>query len=78
MPLKNWWDAIKIEGVRFGYFVKPKKSWLILKDGAKEDECRKLFETSPIDITVQGKRHLGAALGSIEFRNEYIDEKVGK
>ena len=37
-PLKEWWDLIKMEGTKYGYFVKPTKSWLILKDGSKLEE----------------------------------------
>ena len=77
-PLKVWWEEIQKEGVKFGYFVKPTKSWIILKDHTKLDECKNLCESSPISITVEGKRHLGAALGSSSFKNEYIDEKVSK
>ena len=77
-PLKEWWDLIQKEGVNFGYYVKPEKSWLILKDPSKLEECQKLFESSPINITIEGKRHLGAALGSTEFKNKYIDDKVLK
>ena len=75
-PLKQWWDGIKHQGVKFGYFVKPSKSWLILKDSSKVKEAEELFKNSPINITVEGKRHLGAALGTEEFKNEYIDDKV--
>ena len=77
-PLKEWWELIQKEGIKFGYFVKPSKSWLILKDSSKYDECKKLFESSPINITIEGKRHLGAAIGSSDFKNEYIDGKVEK
>ena len=49
-PLREWWDLIEREGKKFGYFVKPKKSWLILKDGSKLEECQKLFESSPIKV----------------------------
>ena len=75
-PLRKWWDLIKTEGVKSGYYVKPTKSWLILKDASKLDECEELFRSAPINITLAGKRHLGAAIGSTEFKNEYIDEKV--
>ena len=75
-PLKQWWDLIKKEGVKYGYFVKPTKSWLILKDNSKLTECKELFASSPINITVEGKRHLGAAIGSPDYKNEYIDDKV--
>ena len=42
----------------------------------KLDECKELFADSQINITLEGKRHLGAALGSVNFKDEYIDEKV--
>ena len=75
--LKKWWDVIKDEGTKFGYHVKPSKSWLILKSPEKLEECRQLFGTS-INMTLEGKRHLGAALGSNNFKEEYINEKVQK
>ena len=58
--------------------MKPTKSWLILKDSGKLEECKELFKQSPINITVEGKRHLGAAIGSLDYKNHYIDEKVKK
>ena len=39
-------------------------------------EAENIFKHSPIKITTSGKRHLGAAIGSIEFRTSYMDEKV--
>ena len=63
---------------KYGYYVKPSKSWLILKDPSKIDDCKELFSSSPINITVEGKRHLGAAIGSSSFKNEYMDNKVEK
>ena len=76
--LRNWWDLIKSDGVKYGYYVKPSKSWLVLKNPDKLEDCKRLFESSPINITVQGKRHLGASIGSHEFKNSYIDDKVAK
>ena len=75
--LKIWWEFLIKEGERFGYYVKPSKSWLILKNPEKIREAEEMFnEGSPINITTSGKRHLGAALGSDEFKQAYIDEKV--
>jgi hypothetical protein len=76
--LKSWWDAIKQEGIKYGYFVKPTKSWLILKDAGKLAECQELFKDSQINITVEGKRHLGTSIGTLQFKEEYINEKVRK
>ena len=30
--LKEWWVKIIEEGKKYGYYVKPSKSWLILKN----------------------------------------------
>ena len=61
---------------KLGYFVNETKSWLILKKPEDDDVARSLFANSSIKITTCGKRHLGAALGSEEFKKEYITEKV--
>ena len=42
------------------------------------NECQEIFKDSPINITVDGKRHLGASIGTLEFKEEYINEKVRK
>ena len=76
--LREWWDMIKSEGIKYGYYVKPSKSWIVLKDPAKLSECERIFESSPINITVEGKRHLGAAIGSQNHKNEYIDTLILK
>ena len=74
--LKRWWDLIQIEGKKYGYFVKPSKSLLILKDSSKLLETKILFDDSPIKMTTSGKRHLGAAIGSMEYKDLYMEEKV--
>ena len=76
--LKEWWKDISTEGAKYGYFVKPSKSWLVLKDSSKLQETTQLFQDTPINITVEGKRHLGAAVGTNEFKEDYISEKVKK
>ena len=58
--------------------MKPSKSWLILKNPEKYNEAEDLFKESPINITVDGKRHLGAALGTEVYKTTYIDEKVAE
>ena len=74
--LREWWAQVIVEGEKYGYFVKPSKSWLILKDANRKEEAELLFKECPINITTSGKRHLGATLGTQEFKATYIDEKV--
>jgi hypothetical protein len=74
--LREWWITVAKEGEKYGYFVKPSKSWLILKDEGRKEEAENLFMDCPINITTSGKRHLGATIGTQEFKTSYIDEKV--
>ena len=74
--LKRWWTLVTEEGRKFGYVVKPTKSWLILKDPRNLTTAETLFADAPLKITTEGKRHLGAALGTPEFKNSYIKDKV--
>ena len=74
--LKNWWDLVTVEGRKRGYHVKPSKSWLIVKDESKLSEAETIFRDSPLKITTAGKRHLGAALGTNDYKTSYMTEKV--
>ena len=76
--MKTWWDLLALEGRKYGYHVKPSKSWLIVKDENKLQEAEYIFRHSSIKITTAGKRHLGAALGTDEFKNSYMSEKVNE
>ena len=35
-----------------------------------------LFANSRVNIIAEGKRHLGAVIGSTEYRNEYVKHLV--
>ncbi len=41
-----------------------------------ETKARQLFAYTDVHITIQGKRHLGAAIGSRTFTEEYVCGKV--
>ena len=78
ISLKKWWDNVIIEGEKYGYFVNESKSWIIIKDPAKLQEAQRIFSDSAIKFTTDGKRHLGAAIGTDDFRAQYVGEKVEK
>ena len=73
--LKFWWDAILRYGPYIGYEAKASKSWLIIKE-EYENCARELFYGSDLNITVKGKKHLGAIIGSEEFKKEYVEELI--
>ena len=75
--LLQWYDHLVIEGVRFGYFVNGKKSWLIVKTQEAKERAEKIFGDR-VNITTEGQRHLGAVLGSKSFKDQYCEEMVDK
>ena len=77
-PLKNWWTNIISEGGRIGYYVNEKKLWLIIKNEALLENATNLLSDNKVNITTEGKRYLGAAISSNEFRKKYVNEKVSK
>ena len=60
----------------FGYYVNEKNSWLIIKSEGFLETATNLFRDSKVNIKREGKRHLGVAIGSNEFRVKYVTEKV--
>ena len=57
--LKYWWGTLCELGPKFGYFLQPKKSWLIVKSDCF-DKAIHVFNDTNIQIATQGRRHLGA------------------
>ena len=75
LNLKVWWTMLSSSGPSYGYFVNPGKTWLIVKPQHVHD-AKELFSGTGIGITSEGKRLLGAALGSRSFIESYISDKV--
>ena len=73
--LGAWWDDLVARGPSFGYYPKASKTFLVVKEEYAEEAERAFADTS-VNITTQGKRHLGAAIGSMAFRDEFVSEKV--
>ena len=73
--IKIWWDTLITEGPKYGYYPKPSKSFLIVRQHYKEYAVR-IFAGSNIKITTEGTRQLGALLGHISFKVERIRNEV--
>ncbi len=73
--LKTWWDDLIELGLTFGYYPNGSKTHLIVKPEHKEI-ARQLFTDTGVNVSIEGKRHLGAALGSRTFTEEYVTNKV--
>ena len=74
--VKAWWDEINQHGPYIGYYPNARKSCLIVKEQYYE-QAKEIFKDDNIMITTEGHRHLGAIIGTDEFKNSYI-EKMAK
>lgn len=61
--LKEWWEQIVKSGPEHSYYPNALKTWLVVTRG-KELDAATLFEEMEVSITTNGKKHLGAAIGT--------------
>ena len=73
--LFSWWEKLVEHGPQYGYCPKACKSSLVVKQGFEGKACQ-MFEGTGLRVTQEGSVHLGIPLGSTEFQNRCIDEKV--
>ena len=73
--VKQWWDELRQAGSPLGYYPNPKKCWLVVKP-EKEGRAKEMFAGTGINITTEGRKHLGAALGSRSYLEHYVGGKV--
>ena len=76
--LRNWWDELCNTGPKLGYFPNNSKTVLILKDKSSLPKAQEIFGTTGVKITINGERHLGAVVGTQEYRDTYVKQKVEK
>ncbi|KAI6649484.1 hypothetical protein LOD99_11849 [Oopsacas minuta] len=62
-------------GSGLGYFPNLNKTWLVVKPEFL-NEATEIFKDTVICITTSGRRYIGAAIGSIQFKETYVKEKV--
>ena len=73
--IKNLWDEICKHGPPLGYNPNATKSCLIVKEEMK-DLATDIFKNTGITITTEG--HLGAVIGSPEFKRIFTKNLVDK
>ena len=75
VDLYEWWKKLETTGKKFGYLTNAKKSWIVVKPEKKE-EVEQIFKDTSLQITIEGQKHLGAVIGSEEYKTEYVRAKV--
>ena len=73
--LRDWWDKLVTLGPTYGYHVNATKTWLISKEHCYT-EASNLFEDTQVNVTSEGRPHLGAAIGTESYINSYVKQKV--
>ena len=75
--LRRWWDTLMQSDPNYGYYPQPTKSWLIAKENKLEEAVR-VFGGTNIQISTEGKRRLGAVIGTEENEKNHINDKNSK
>ena len=74
--VKKWWEHLKETGPKYGYYPKPSKTHIIAKSQEIKERVEELFGSEGIQVTVDGQRHIGAVIGSENFKEEFVMKKV--
>ena len=77
VSLKQWWNCLSTFGPLYGYHPNAAKTSLVVRE-EQEEEAKRIFEGTGISVTTEGKKHLGAALGSSSFVEDFVSHKVDK
>ena len=64
--IRKWWDELLAAGPDLGFYPNAKKF----------KEANDVFAGTGINITTEGRKHLGAALGQRSYLEEYVGGKV--
>ena len=73
--LRNWYKYLEEIGDLYGYHVNKSMCWLIVKSEQMAEKAKQIFGEF-VKITTHGKRHLGAVLGSENYKREYCENLV--
>ena len=73
--LKKWRDNLSNIGPAFGYYVNPRKTWLVTKDNLVH-LAAEVFGDSSINVITDGRPVLGFPIGKLEYIEEFVSLKV--
>ena len=73
--LFSWWKKLCDSGPSYGYYANADKTWLVVKE-QHLNKGEDIFKNYNINITSEGRPHLGAPLGNENFTNSYVSNMV--
>ena len=72
--LKRWLELTTL-GPKIGYTPNASKSWLVIKQ-EYEHLATDTFLGTKVNVTTNGRKHLGAAIGSVKHKEEHVNRLV--
>ena len=75
VKLRAWWSSLCEHGPRYGYHANVSKTWLVVKEQSHA-AATALFEETGIKITTEGRALLRAPIGTNQYKDNFISEKV--
>ena len=78
--LRKWWDNITQHGPPLGYKPNAAKSSLIVKKKLAEHKelAENIFEGTNVIIRIDGSKHLGAVIGTSDYKETFIKNLVNQ
>ena len=73
--LRGWWDKLQKFGPNYGYITNPLNSLLVVKEH-RLAEAEAAFEGTGIQVSSEGGRYLGSAIGGNAFKEAFVENKV--
>ena len=73
--IRSHWELLQQVGPLYGYFPKSSKFYLVIKEEYLEN-ATETFRESEVKIATEVKKHLGAAIGSKDFKVSYVKSLV--
>ena len=73
--LRTWWDGIVTHGPGYGYHANASKTWLVVKEKFKP-QAEAAFADTAVRITCERWPHLGAPLGTADYIEKFVSEKI--
>ena len=75
--LRKWWDRKVERGLAYGCYPNLTKTCLVVREESAE-MAKEVLQGTGISVTEDGKRHLGAAIGTQAFVERYVEQKVSE
>ena len=71
----RWWDALNLIGPQFGCFPNELQTTLVVKPDNRQ-KAEEVFPDTNLQISSEGKRHLGGCLGVDLFITHFVQSTV--